>query len=92
LRTYILGNLTVFKTHKTVASEITILSRGWWCTHVIPVLGKLTQEDSEMQASLGYIVRPCPKQANKHNPTETNNKKWPPWKPFVKLCADDLSL
>jgi hypothetical protein len=28
LRTYILGNLTVFKTHKTVASEITILSRG----------------------------------------------------------------
>jgi hypothetical protein len=31
---------------------------GWW-TSVIPALGRLRQEDHDIQASQGYIVRLC---------------------------------
>jgi hypothetical protein len=31
----------------------------WWCSPVIPKLGKLRQEDLEFKASLNYILRSC---------------------------------
>jgi hypothetical protein len=30
----------------------------WWCTPVIPALGRLRQEYQEFEASLSYIVDP----------------------------------
>ena len=30
----------------------------WWCTLVIPVLGRLRQEDRRFEASLDNLVRP----------------------------------
>ena len=33
-------------------------SRAWWRTLVIPVLGRLRQEDCRFVASLSYLVRP----------------------------------
>jgi hypothetical protein len=35
----------------------TSLKRAWWCTTVIPALGRLRQEDLEFKASLGYIQK-----------------------------------
>ena len=35
-------------------------SRVWWCTLVIPVLGRLRPEDHRFPASLSYLVRPSP--------------------------------
>jgi hypothetical protein len=29
----------------------------WWCIPVIPVLGRLKEEEHEFEAGLGYIVR-----------------------------------
>jgi hypothetical protein len=31
----------------------------WWYTPVIPVLGRLGQEDCQSKANLGYIASPC---------------------------------
>jgi hypothetical protein len=33
-----------------------------WCTPVIPTLRKWRQENCKLEASLGYIVRPCLKE------------------------------
>jgi hypothetical protein len=49
----------------------------WWCTPVIPALGKLRQEDCEFQASLDYTVRSClkkKKKKKKKKPTNKTNK------------------
>jgi hypothetical protein len=40
-----------------VAHEVYRQWGVWWCTPVIPALGKLRQEDHEFEASLDYIVR-----------------------------------
>jgi hypothetical protein len=37
----------------------------WWYLAVIPALGRLRQKDCEFKASLGYIVRSCPKTKKK---------------------------
>jgi hypothetical protein len=37
----------------------------WWFTSAIPVLGRLRQENQELQASLGYLERLSPKSKNK---------------------------
>jgi hypothetical protein len=34
-------------------------SQVWWFMPVIPVAGKLKQENHKFKAILGYIVRPC---------------------------------
>jgi hypothetical protein len=33
----------------------------WRCTFVIPVLGRLRQEECAFETSLGYITQHCPK-------------------------------
>jgi hypothetical protein len=34
-----------------------ILSQAWWCIPAIPALVRMTWEDHELEASVGYIVR-----------------------------------
>jgi hypothetical protein len=49
---------------------------AWWCTLVILPLRRLRQEDCELDASLGFIVKPY-KQTNKpntKNPQKTKTK------------------
>jgi hypothetical protein len=36
---------------------IKIDSWVWWCISVVPVLGRLRQEDHKFKASLGYKLR-----------------------------------
>jgi hypothetical protein len=31
----------------------------WWCTPLMPPLGRLRQADVKFQASLGYMMRSC---------------------------------
>ena len=42
-----------------LAIEKIVQGRAWWCMLVIPVLGRLRQEDHRFRASLSYLVRPC---------------------------------
>jgi hypothetical protein len=50
----------------------------WWCIYVIPVFGRLKQEDPEFNLSLGYIVRVCRKggrkEEEKKDPFKDNSK------------------
>jgi hypothetical protein len=39
--------------------------RTWWHMSTIPALGTLKQEDSKLETSLGYIVRPISKKKKK---------------------------
>jgi hypothetical protein len=41
------------QSHRTVCFKVVETSQAWWRTPVILALGKLRQEDSEVQASLG---------------------------------------
>jgi hypothetical protein len=53
-------------------------SWAWWLMPVTPAHKRLSQEDWEFEASLGYIVRPClktNKQTNK-NQLEISFKEW----------------
>ena len=45
--------------------KMKIKSRVWWCMPVIPVFGRLRQEDHRFVASLSILVRPCFKIQNK---------------------------
>lgn len=47
-----------------------------WCSPAIPVIGKLRQEGLELEASLGYIVRPSFKASK-----EPIKAPWCPWIP-----------
>jgi hypothetical protein len=42
-----------------------VKEQAWWYLTVIPALQGLRQEDGELEASLGYTVRPCLKTKNK---------------------------
>jgi hypothetical protein len=48
-----------------------VLGWVWWCTPVIPALRRLREEDQELEASLGYLVRPYLKTPQK---TKQNKK------------------
>ena len=50
--TYMKGMAKATDCVKNVNSQV------WWCTPVIPVLGRLRQEDCRFKASLGNLVRP----------------------------------
>jgi hypothetical protein len=42
-----------------------VIRQAWWCTPVIPALGRLRQEGHEFEVSQGYVVRP---RLNKQKP------------------------
>jgi hypothetical protein len=45
----------------------------WWNTSVIPVLGRLTQKNLKLKASLSSTERPCLKTTTKHKVNTCNN-------------------
>jgi hypothetical protein len=46
------------------------LSWVWYYSPVIPALERLRQEDSEFEASLGYMAKSCLKKQNHKNPSD----------------------
>jgi hypothetical protein len=38
----------------------------WWCTPVIPALGRL-REDFDFKANLGYTLKSCPQKPKEKN-------------------------
>jgi hypothetical protein len=66
----ILGGKIAMKTWGKSVKNV-MESRVWWCTPVIPALGRLRREGHEFQASPGYRTRPCLKTKTK----QTNKQK-----------------
>jgi hypothetical protein len=46
--------------------KYTKLSQVWWCTLVIPALGRLRQEEQQLEASLGCIAILCAPQMTQY--------------------------
>jgi hypothetical protein len=51
------------------------ISQLWWCRPTIPALRRWRQEDLELQAGLGYIVRTCFKKLKKKKKEHISLKK-----------------
>jgi hypothetical protein len=53
------------KQNKQTKKKTLVIRQAWWCTPVIPALGRLRQEGHEFEVSQGYVVRP---RLNKQKP------------------------
>jgi hypothetical protein len=51
----------------------------WWYTPVIPALGKLRQEDHELEVSLCNVVRPPSQRILKNDLLSIHCSKGPAW-------------
>jgi hypothetical protein len=66
---------------------------AWWYRTVIPTLGGLRQEGGELEASLGYIARPCFKTALSKPKTQSIAGPFCPWGcHWVLLLEVELDL
>jgi hypothetical protein len=54
------------------------LSRAWWCTPLIPALGRQRQVISEFEASLVYRVSSRTARATQRNPASKNQNQIKP--------------
>jgi hypothetical protein len=53
-----------------IITSVLMKSPSWGYMPVIPALGRLRQEDPELEANLGYKARPCHKTTNKTKQTK----------------------
>jgi hypothetical protein len=52
-----------------------VLSQVWWCTPLIPALGRQRQAISEFEASLVYRVSSRTARATQRNPVSKNQRE-----------------